>query len=86
MAVKRTGQMSLVEAFLGEGLIGSGRLDPLSKLVKWYRFEKLLEVGTGLKTQSDQIPPGDQRFRNEWLGGEFSLLLLQEYIVVRKAV
>lgn len=53
MAVKRTGQMSLVEAFLGEGLIGSGRLDPLSKLVKWYRFEKLL---AGLETRGPGRP------------------------------
>jgi transposase, IS5 family len=42
MSVKRTGQMSFVEAMLPEGLPGSGRLDRLSSLVKWYRFEKLL--------------------------------------------
>lgn len=43
MAVKRTGQMSLVEAFIG-GRIGgsSGALDRIGGLVKWYRFEKLL--------------------------------------------
>ena len=43
MAVKRTGQMSLVEAFLG-GKVGgsSGALDRIGSLVKWYRFEKLL--------------------------------------------
>lgn len=43
MAVKRTGQMSLVEAFIG-GKIGgsSGALDRVGGLVKWYRFEKLL--------------------------------------------
>lgn len=43
MSVKRTGQLGLVEAFL-PGLAGggSGRLDRLSGLVRWYRFEKLL--------------------------------------------
>jgi len=43
MAVKRTGQLSLAEAFLGSKLAGgSSQLDRLSDLVKWYRFEKLL--------------------------------------------
>ena len=43
MAIKRTGQLSLVEAFLGDKLAGgSSPLDRLSGLVKWYRFEKLL--------------------------------------------
>jgi IS5 family transposase len=43
MAVKRTGQMSLVEAFLGGKVGGSpGALDRISNLVKWYRFDKLL--------------------------------------------
>jgi transposase, IS5 family len=43
MAVKRTGQMSFVEAFIG-GKVGgsSGVLDRIGSLVKWYRFEKLL--------------------------------------------
>jgi IS5 family transposase len=42
MAVKRTGQLSFVEAMLPDGLRGSGRLDRLAELVKWYRFEKVL--------------------------------------------
>lgn len=42
MAVKRTGQTSFIEAWLPGGLGGSSRLDPLSTLVKWYRFEKIL--------------------------------------------
>jgi IS5 family transposase len=43
MAVKRTGQMSLVEAFIGGKAVGSsGVLDRIAGLVKWYRFEKLL--------------------------------------------
>jgi IS5 family transposase len=42
MSVKRTGQVSFVEAWLPGGLPGSRRLDPLTSLVKWYRFEKIL--------------------------------------------
>ena len=43
MAVKRTGQMSLVEAFIGGQAGGSsGPLDRIGELVRWYRFEKLL--------------------------------------------
>jgi IS5 family transposase len=42
MAQKRTGQLSWVEALQPAALAGSGRLDRLSELVKWYRFEKLL--------------------------------------------
>ena len=53
MAVKRTGQMSLVEAFLPEGVGGSTRLDRLSSLVKWYRFAKLM---AGLETNGPGAP------------------------------
>jgi IS5 family transposase len=43
MAVKRTGQLSLVEALLGARAAGgSSPLDRLVGLVKWYRFDKLL--------------------------------------------
>ena len=42
MSVKGTGQFSFVDALLPQGLKGSGRLDRLSELVKWYRLEKLL--------------------------------------------
>lgn len=44
MAVKRTGQMSLVEAFLGGARLGrsSTTLERIGTLVKWDRFEKLL--------------------------------------------
>jgi IS5 family transposase len=42
MAVKRTGQLSFVEALLPQGLLGSTRLDRLTELVKWYRLEKVL--------------------------------------------
>jgi transposase, IS5 family len=40
MAVKGTGQPGFVEAFLVTK--GGGQLEKLDKLVKWYRFEKLL--------------------------------------------
>lgn len=43
MAVKQTGQLSLVEALLGGKVAGGpSPLDRLTGLVKWYRFEKLL--------------------------------------------
>jgi IS5 family transposase len=42
MATKPSGQFSFVEALLPQGLGRSGRLDRLSSLVKWYRFEKIL--------------------------------------------
>ena len=42
MAVKKTGQFSFVEALAPQLEVGSGRLDRLHGLEKWYRFEKLL--------------------------------------------
>ena len=44
MAVKRTGQMSFAESWLGGKQVGSTStvLDGIGSLVKWYRFEKLL--------------------------------------------
>jgi IS5 family transposase len=42
MAAKPSGQFSFVEALLPQGLGRNGRLDRLSTLVKWYRFEKML--------------------------------------------
>lgn len=42
MAVKKTGQFSFVEALAPQLAGGSGRLDRLHGLVKWYRFEKML--------------------------------------------
>ena len=41
MAVKRTGQMSLVEALLPAKAGANAQLDRLLALVKWYRFEKV---------------------------------------------
>jgi IS5 family transposase len=51
MAVKRTGEVGFVEAFLVTSGSG-GQLDRLNELVKWYRFEKLVghlrdEAGPG---------------------------------------
>jgi IS5 family transposase len=56
MAVKQTGQMSFVEAFLG-GKVGSpsSSLDRLSGLVKWYRFEKLVAP---LRSEASPGNPG----------------------------
>jgi len=42
MAVKTTGQFSFVEALAPQLSGGTGRLDRLHGLVKWYRFEKVL--------------------------------------------
>jgi IS5 family transposase len=42
MAVKRTGQLGFADAVLAGRPSGTGRLDRLSGLVKWYRFEKLM--------------------------------------------
>jgi transposase, IS5 family len=53
MATKQTGQFSFVEALLPQGLGGSGRLDRLSALVKWYRFDKLL---AGLRSDGPGRP------------------------------
>jgi len=42
MAVRSTGQFSFVEALAPQLASGGGRLDRLHRLVKWYRFEKVL--------------------------------------------
>jgi IS5 family transposase len=42
MATKPSGQFSFVEALLPQGLGRNARLDRLSSLVKWYRFERIL--------------------------------------------
>ncbi len=42
MAVKQSGQFSFVDALLPSGVGRSDRLERLSGLVKWYRFEKML--------------------------------------------
>jgi IS5 family transposase len=55
MSVKKTGQFTFVEALaphLASG--GSGRLDRLHGLVKWYRFEKVL---TPVRDEGPGRPP-----------------------------
>jgi hypothetical protein len=42
MAVKRTGQLSFVEALMPAGVGRNDRLDRLAGLVKWYRFDQIL--------------------------------------------
>lgn len=42
MSVKQTGQLSFVEALVGDGLGRNARLEKLDRLVKWRRFERLL--------------------------------------------
>jgi transposase, IS5 family len=48
MAMKRSGQFSLVDALMPATLSRATRLDRLDGLVKWYRFEKVL---AGLRPQ-----------------------------------
>jgi IS5 family transposase len=67
MSVKRTGQLSFVEALLPGGLMGSSRLDRLAELVKWYRFEKRL---AGLRDEG----PGRSGYKPLLM---FKALLLQ---------
>lgn len=55
MAVKRTGQMSLVEALLPAKAGANAQLDRLLALVKWYRFEK---VAGHLRDESGPGRPG----------------------------
>lgn len=60
MTTKPSGQFSFVEALLPQGLGRSGRLDRLSSLVKWYRFEKILArlrspVGPGRPAYSSLV-------------------------------
>lgn len=68
MSVKQTGQFTFVEALapqLASG--GSGRLDRLHGLVKWYRFEKVLAPVRGDGPGRAPYPPLNM----------FKLLLLQ---------
>jgi len=67
MAVKRSGQMSFVDALLGSASKGGGRLDRLDELVRWYRFEKVL---AGLRDDG----PGRPGYRPLLM---FKALLLQ---------
>lgn len=67
MSVKGTGQFSFVDALMPGGIGKAGRLDDLSGLVRWYRFEKLL---AGLRSEG----PGRPGYRPLLM---FKALLLQ---------
>ena len=55
MSVKPLGQFSFVDALMPQGVGRNARLERLSELVKWYRFEKLL---TGLRSEAGPGRPG----------------------------
>src|SRR5258708_9899015 len=68
MAIRQGGQVRFGEALLPQSLGRNGRLDRLSALVKWYRFEKLL------KDLRDAASPGRPGYQPLVL---FKALLLQ---------
>jgi transposase, IS5 family len=68
MAVKRTGQFSFVDALMPQGAGRNDRLERLTQLVKWYRFEKLL---AGIRDEAGPGRPGYQPL------AMFKALLLQ---------
>lgn len=53
MSVKRTGQFSFVEALMPSGWGQNERLERLTELVKWYRFEKVL---SGIRSEGPGRP------------------------------
>lgn len=55
MAVKRTGQMSLVDALLPVKSGSNRQLERLNELVKWYRFERLMRH---LRSEASPGRPG----------------------------
>ena len=57
MAVKSAGQFSFVDALAPQLMGGIGRLDRLQGLVKWYRFEKVLESLRGAGPGRPAYPP-----------------------------
>jgi transposase, IS5 family len=59
MTVKQSGQFSFVDALLPQGIGRNERLDRLSGLVKWYRFEKIL---AGCVTMAVRDGPPTARF------------------------
>ncbi len=69
MAVKLTGQLGLAEAFAAEGLGRNTRLEKVSQLMQWRRFERLLK---GLRDPG----PGRPGYRPFLM---FKALLLQAW-------
>lgn len=57
MSVKSSGQFSFVEALMPQGVGRNARLERLSELVRWYRFEKLMK---GLRDAAGPGRPGYQ--------------------------
>lgn len=57
MAVRSTGQFSFVDALAPQVASGSGRLDRIDALVKWYRFEKLLSAVRSAGPGRPAYPP-----------------------------
>ena len=60
MSIKQSGQFSFVDALVAGGAGRNDRLDRLSSLVKWYRFEKILarlrpEAGAGRPAYSPLV-------------------------------
>jgi IS5 family transposase len=69
MAVKQTGQLGLAEAFAADGLGRNARLEKVSQLMQWRRFERLL---IGLRDPG----PGRPGYRPMLM---FKALLLQAW-------
>lgn len=69
MAVKQTGQLGFAEAFAAEGLGRNARLEKVSQLMQWRRFERLLK---GLRDPG----PGRPGYRPLLM---FKALLLQAW-------
>lgn len=55
MSLKQSGQFSFVDALMPQGVGRNARLERLSELVKWYRFEKLMK---GLRDEAGPGRPG----------------------------
>lgn len=68
MATKQTGQFSFVDAFVASGAGRNDRLDRLTTVVKWYRFEKILG---GMRSENG---PGQPAYPSVMM---FKALLLQ---------
>ena len=49
-------------------------------------FEDFLEARAGLEAELDEVLAGDERRRDERLGGELGFLGLEEFVVVGEAV
>lgn len=57
MKERTSGQLNLAEAWVGRKLGANARLEGIEKLMKWYRFEKLLVRLRGAKEGRPPYPP-----------------------------